>query len=425
MLDIKVILNDIEAAKANLTNKKANVDWDRLVSLDAKRKEFIKEVETLQAERNSNSAKIGQMKRNKEDTSALEELTKSIGDKIKTLTDEQNAINEELDKIMLSIPNMLLADVPVGKDENENVVHRVHGEPRKFDFTPLDHAEVGSKVGIFDFERGAKLSGARFTVLKTNGAKLVRGLARFMLEHNEARGYTEMGVPYMVSRKTLTGTGQLPKFEEDLFFMERDDLFLIPTAEVPLTNLHSDEILNESDFPIKYTALTPCFRREAGSYGKDTKGFIRQHQFDKVELVEIAKPEDSLQALEYMVETSEGILQKLGLPYRVVRLCSGDTGFSSAKTYDIEVWIPSQNTYREISSCSTCTDFQARRANIRYKASASGDKKAKTSFVHTLNGSSLAVGRTLVAIIENYQRKDGSIEIPEALRSYVGFSELK
>jgi seryl-tRNA synthetase len=316
---------------------------------------------------------------------------------------------------MLHIPNLPALDVPIGKDENDNVEVRRWGEPRKFDFEPLPHFEIGEKLGILDFDRGSKLSGSRFTVMFKEAARLERALINFMLDvHTKQHGYTEVWTPLLVKPEILMGTGQLPKFKEDLYKIEDEDLYLIPTAEVTLTNLHADEIIPEEDLPKYYTAYTPCFRKEAGSHGKDVRGILRQHQFDKVELVKIVKPEESYNELEKLVNEAEKILQLLELPYRVVLLCTGDMGFSAAKTYDIEVWIPSQNRYREISSCSNTEDFQARRAKIRYK-----DKNGKNHFVHTLNGSGLAVGRTLLAIMENYQKPDGTFEIPKVLKDYL------
>jgi seryl-tRNA synthetase len=328
-------------------------------------------------------------------------------------------LEEQLEYYLLRIPNLPHPSVPIGKDENDNVEIRRWGEPPKFDFEPKPHWELGEKLGILDFERGTKLSGSRFVVKRGLGAKLVRALVNFMLDLHGERGYVEMYVPHLVKPEILIGTGQLPKFEEDLFKCERDNLYLIPTAEVPLTNLHREEILREEDLPLYYTAYTPCYRREAGSYGRDVKGLIRLHQFDKVELVKITKSEDSYGELEKLVNDAERVLQELELPYRVVELCTGDLGFSAAKTYDLEVWLPSYNRYREISSCSNCEDFQARRMKLRYKT-----KEGKNVLCHTLNGSGLAVGRTLAAILENYQQEDGSVVIPKALRPYLGSVEV-
>jgi len=329
-------------------------------------------------------------------------------------------VEEQLKSVMLSIPNIPHQSVPVGKDETENVEVRSWGVRRDFEFEPKAHYEIGEALGILDFERGASLSGSRFTVMWGWGAKLERSLINFMLDFHTSRGYKEVWVPHLVKPEILEGTGQLPKFEEDLYFCERDGLYLIPTAEVPLTNLFRDTILEEKDLPIYLTAYTPCYRREAGAYGKDIRGIIRQHQFDKVELVKIVHPDTSDQELERLTADAEEILKLLGLPYRVVALCTGDLGFASAKTYDIEVWFPSQSKYREISSCSNCTDFQARRMNTRFK-----DSQGRKMFVHTLNGSGLAVGRTLAAILENYQQKDGSVVVPEVLRDYLKADVIK
>jgi seryl-tRNA synthetase len=370
--------------------------------------------EALRAERNALSKEIGKRKSKGEQTAELEGKVKEIKEKIEGLEAQLSKVEEQLKGVMLSIPNIPHQSVPVGKDETENVEVRRWGVPRDFDFEPKAHYEIGEALGILDFERGASLSGSRFTVMWGWGAKLERALINFMLDFHTSRGYKEVWVPHLVKPEILEGTGQLPKFEEDLYFCERDGLYLIPTAEVPLTNLFRDTILEEKDLPIYLTAYTPCYRREAGAYGKDIRGIIRQHQFDKVELVKIVHPDTSDQELEKLTADAEEILKLLGLPYRVVALCTGDLGFASAKTYDIEVWFPSQNKYREISSCSNCTDFQARRTNTRFK-----DSQGRKRFVHTLNGSGLAVGRTLAAILENYQQKDGSVIVPEVLRDYL------
>ncbi|HHG74143.1 MAG TPA: serine--tRNA ligase, partial [Persephonella sp.] len=351
----------------------------------------------------------------KEEAEKAKEEVHAKNKKIDQLERELKDVEKRFNYLLLSVPNIPHPSVPVGEDEEENVEIRRWGEPRRFDFEPLPHWDIGEKMGILDFERGAKLSGSRFTVMYGYAAKIERALISLMLDlHTKKHGYTEVWTPVLVKPEILTGTGQLPKFEEDLYKVCDEDLYLIPTAEVSLTNLHANEILKEEELPKYYTAYTPCFRREAGSHGKDVRGILRQHQFDKVELVKIVKPEDSYNELEKLVKEAEKVLQLLELPYRVVELCTGDLGFSASKTYDIEVWVPSQNRYREISSCSNTEDFQARRAKIRYK-----DKEGKNHFVHTLNGSGLAVGRTLLAIMENYQRKDGGFDIPEVLKKYM------
>jgi seryl-tRNA synthetase len=341
---------------------------------------------------------------------------KGVAERIKEIDEKLKGVEQGGADFLLNVPNIPNASVPVGKDETENLEVRKWGEPRKFDFIPLNHWDIGEKLGIIDFETGAKIAGARFTLMKGAGARLERALMNFMLDLHTSKGYTEVFPPLLVNRESMTGTGQLPKFEMDLFRVADPELYLIPTAEVPVTNIHRDEILREELLPLYYTAYTPCFRREAGSYGKDVRGLIRQHQFNKVELVKFSRPEDSHAELESLTADAESILQLLGLPYRVVLLCTGDMGFSSAKTYDIEVWLPGQDRYREISSCSNFEDFQARRANIRFKR----EGKKGTEYVHTLNGSGLAIGRTLVAILENYQNADGSVSVPDVLKKYMG-----
>ncbi|WP_029522502.1 serine--tRNA ligase [Persephonella sp. KM09-Lau-8] len=419
MLDIKLIRTNPEQVKERLaTRDKVYAKMiDELLDIDEERRSIIKEVEQLKAEKNKLSKEIGQLFREgkKEEAEKAKEEVHAKNKKIEQLEKELKEIESRFNRLLLSIPNIPHPTVPVGEDEEDNVEVRRWGEPRKFDFEPVPHWEIGEKLGILDFERGAKLSGSRFTVMYDKAARLERALINFMLDlHTKEHGYTEVWSPVLVKPEILTGTGQLPKFEEDLYKICDEDLYLLPTAEVSLTNLHANEILKEEDLPKYYTAYTPCFRREAGSHGKDVRGILRQHQFDKVELVKIVKPEDSYLELEKLVNEAEKVLQLLELPYRVVELCTGDLGFSAAKTYDIEVWIPSQNRYREISSCSNTEDFQARRAKIRYK-----DKEGKNQFVHTLNGSGLAVGRTLLAIMENYQTKDGDFEIPEVLKKYM------
>jgi seryl-tRNA synthetase len=417
MIDIKLIRENPDFVKERLKTRDESYLKliDRLLDIDEERRKIIKEIESLRAERNEKSKLFPILKKEGKDTTEIQQRVKQIGEIIKNLEDKLQKIENEFNNILYYIPNLPAPDVPVGKDENDNVEIRRWGEPRKFDFEPLSHYEIGEKLGILDFERGAKLSGSRFTVMFKEAARLERALINFMLDvHTKQHGYTEVWTPALVKPEILFGTGQLPKFKDDLYKIEDEDLYLIPTAEVTLTNLHADEILSEEDLPKYYTAYTPCFRKEAGSHGKDVKGILRQHQFDKVELVKIVKPEDSYNELEKLVNEAEKILQLLEIPYRVVLLCTGDMGFSAVKTYDIEVWIPSQNRYREISSCSNTEDFQARRAKIRYK-----DKDGKNHYVHTLNGSGLAVGRTLIAIMENYQKPDGTFEIPKVLKDYL------
>ena len=417
MLDIKLIREKPDFVKERLSTRDPSYAQmiDKLLEIDEERRKIKKEIDDLRAERNEKSKLFPIYKKEGKDTTQIQERVKEIGERIKYLEEKLTTIEDEFNNLMLYIPNLPALDVPIGKDENDNVEVRRWGDPRKFDFEPLPHFEIGERLGILDFERGAKLSGSRFTVMFKEAARLERALINFMLDvHTKQHGYTEVWTPLLVKSKTLQGTGQLPKFKEDLYKIEDEDLYLIPTAEVTLTNLHADEIIPEDQLPKYYTAYTPCFRKEAGSHGKDVRGILRQHQFDKVELVKIVKPEESYNELEKLVNEAEKILQLLELPYRVVLLCSGDMGFSAAKTYDIEVWIPSQNRYREISSCSNTEDFQARRAMIRYK-----DKEGKNHFVHTLNGSGLAVGRTLLAIMENYQKPDGTFEIPKVLRDYL------
>ena len=416
MLAREYLREHADQYRAALKNRGASVDIERFLELDAERRRAIAEVEQLKAQRNVASTEIATLKKNKQDASAQIEAMKRVGDEIKTLDERLAAIEEELKNLELGFPNITHDSVPVGRDDSANRVERHWGTKPSFDFTPKPHWEIGEEHGIIDFERAVKISGPRFAILLGAGAKLNRALMNFMLDLHARQGYTEVLPPFMVNAESMRGTGQLPKFEEDLFKLQYErPLYLIPTAEVPVTNIHRDEILDGARLPILYTAYTPCFRSEAGSYGKDTRGLIRLHQFEKVELVKFTAPEQSWEELEKLVRDAEEVLQLLGLHYRVVTLSTGDTGFSSAKTYDIEVWLPGQDTFREISSCSNFTDFQARRANIRYRT---GEKK--TGFVHTLNGSGLPLGRTLVAILENYQQADGSVIVPEALRPYMG-----
>ncbi len=419
MLDIKLIRSNPEYVKERLKTRDEAYALmiDELLAVDEERRKIISEVESLKAEKNKLSKEIGLLFREgkKEEAEKAKEAVQAKNKKIEQLEKELKDIEARFNHILLSIPNIPHESVPVGKDEEDNVEIRRWGEPRKFDFEPLPHWEIGEKLGILDFERGAKLAGSRFTVMYKEAARLERALINFMLDlHTKEHKYTEVWTPVLVKPEILVGTGQLPKFEEDLYKVCDEDLYLLPTAEVSLTNLHAGEILKEEELPKYYTAYTPCFRREAGSHGKDVRGILRQHQFDKVELVKIVKPENSYEELEKLVQEAEKVLQLLELPYRVVELCTGDLGFSAAKTYDIEVWIPSQNRYREISSCSNTETFQARRAKIRYKT-----KEGKNQFVHTLNGSGLAVGRTLLAIMENYQKPDGTFDIPKVLKKYM------
>ncbi len=417
MLDIKWVRENYETVKAMLQSRNNAFDLDKFMELEKSRREILVKVETLKEKRNSGSKQVGIMKRNGEDATELQNEIRNLGDEIKKLDDDSNKIQEELNSMALSIPNMPHSTVPIGKDENDNVEIRRWGEPREFDFEPKPHWEIGEALDILDFERGVKLAESRFTILKGYGAKLERALLNFMLDlHTREHGFTEVMPPVLVNTKTMTGTGQLPKFAEDLYRCNNDDLWLIPTAEVPLTNIHSGETFKETDLPKYYCAYTPCFRREAGSYGRDMRGMLRQHQFDKVEMVKISTPEKSYDELEHMTNCAEKVLQLLEIPYRVIVLSTGDMGFGASKTYDIEVWLPSQNMYREISSCSNCEDFQARRLNMRYKPS----NGSKPRLVHTLNGSGLAIGRTLIAILENYQQADGSVVIPSVLRPYMG-----
>jgi seryl-tRNA synthetase len=416
MLDLKLIRSEPDKIKDALKKRGQDIsNIDFILELDDKRRKIIFTSSALKQERNEVSEDIARLKREKKDVQEKIIAMREVSSKIKDMDTEVKSIEQEIQSILLEIPNIVDASVPVGPDEESNQEVRRWGKQRKLDFEPQAHWDLGEKLDILDFERGAKISAARFTVLKNRGARLERALINFMLDiHTKEHNYQEIFPPFLVNANTMTGTGQLPKFENELF-KSNDELYLVPTAEVPLTNLHQDEILPESDLPLYYTAYTACFRREAGSYGKDVRGLIRQHQFNKVELVKICKPEKSFLELEKLTQNAEVILQRLELPYRVVVLSTGDMGFSSAKTYDLEVWLPSQGKYREISSCSNCTDFQARRANIRYREEESG----KVHFVHTLNGSGVAVGRTMVAILENFQEKDGSIVIPDALRPYM------
>ncbi len=416
MLDVKYIRENLEAVEERLRTRGEAVNLSSFRAYDRQRRELLQEAEKLKALRNSVSEEISRIKDKSQAQDRISEM-REVSQKIKVMDEKLREVEEALQGCLLNIPNIPHQTTPVGTSEADNVEIRKWGETPRFPFAPRPHWEIGETLDILDFERGARLTGARFTLYKGQGARLERALINFMLDlHTECHKYVEMLPPFMVNRESMTGTGQLPKFEEDLFRLEGTEYFLIPTAEVPVTNIHRGEILKASDLPIRYTAYTPCFRKEAGSYGKDTRGLIRQHQFNKVELVKFTQPADSYKELELLLADAEKVLQLLGLPYRVVALCTADLGFSAAKTFDIEVWLPGQDTYREISSCSNFEDFQARRASIRFRAT----EKAKPEFVHTLNGSGLAVGRTVVAILENYQQADGSVLIPEVLRPYMG-----
>jgi len=421
MLDLKWVRENLDIVQKALENRNAQVDLSRFKELDAKRRELIVEVEQLKNKRNVVSGEIAKLKKAGEPAEDKITAMRELGDQIKALDDKLSEIEEELGRIMLDIPNIPDKSVPVGPDESANVVVRTWGEKPQFNFEPKPHWDVGIDLGVLDFERAAKLAKARFVLYMDLGARLERALLNLMLDlHTGEHGYTEVFPPILVNSASLTGTGQLPKFEEDLFKIRDEDLYLIPTAEVPVTNIHRDEMLSAEDLPRYYTAYTPCFRSEAGAYGKDTRGLIRHHQFNKVELVKFVHPDTSYDELEKLTTNAETVLQKLGIHYRVVVLATGDLGFSSAKTYDIEVWLPGFSGYKEISSCSNFLDFQARRANIRFRE----NPKAKPQFVHTLNGSGLAIGRTVAAVLENYQQADGSVKIPEALRPYMGGAEV-
>ncbi|UQD50640.1 serine--tRNA ligase [Bacillus methanolicus] len=422
MLDLKYLRANFAEVKKLLQHRGEDLtDLGKFEELDKKRRELIVESEQLKSKRNEVSQLVAQLKREKQDAEHLIKEMREVGEKIKALDDELRTVEESLEKLLLSIPNIPHESVPVGESEDDNVEVRKWGEVPQFDFEVKPHWEIADQLGILDFERAGKVTGSRFVFYKGLGARLERALFNFMLDlHTEEHGYQEVLPPYLVNRASMTGTGQLPKFEEDAFLIESEDYFLIPTAEVPVTNLHRDEILNVDNLPINYAAFSACFRSEAGSAGRDTRGLIRQHQFNKVELVKFVKPEDSYDELEKLTGHAERVLQLLGLPYRVMSMCTGDLGFTAAKKYDIEVWLPSYNTYREISSCSNFEAFQARRANIRFRR----EPKSKPEYVHTLNGSGLAIGRTVAAILENYQQEDGTVIIPEVLRPYMGNREV-
>ena len=417
MLDVKLLRENLDEVKERMATRGGVIDWDEFVKVDRERRDALANIERLKEIKNRLSGEIGKLKRSGGDASALMHEGEEVSEAIRVSESPLADLEARFERLMLTLPNLPHPSVKVGKNETDNKEVRRWGDAPRFDFTPRNHWEIGEDLGILDFERAAKIAGARFTVYRGAGARLERALINFMLDlHTTENGYTEILPPALVNRAALVGTGQLPKFEEDLFHLAPGDYFLIPTAEVPLTNLHRDEMIEREELPLKYVAYTPCFRSEAGSYGKDVRGLIRQHQFNKVEMVKFAEPETSYDELESMVRNAEEVLKRLEIPYRVVELCTGDMGFGAAKTYDLEVWLPGQSAYREISSCSNCEDFQARRANIRFRR----EKKGKPIFIHTLNGSGLAVGRTLVAVLENYQQRDGSVIVPVALRPYMG-----
>ncbi len=421
MLDIRRLRQQPEEVQ-ELLSRRGDIDIKPILELDEQKRALLTKTEQLKAQQNADSKQIPLLKKEGKDTSAVMAEMKKLSDEVKELSDEVSEMDAKLNTMLLSIPNIPNADICIGKSDADNREVRRWGEPRKFDFEFKAHWDIGTDLGILDFERAVKIAGARFSMFKGKGARLERALMSFMLDLHttkETGAYTEILPPLMVNRTSMTGTGQLPKFEEDAFNVKNNDFFLIPTAEVPVTNIHSGEILAKSDLPKYFTAYTPCFRAEAGSAGRDTRGLIRNHQFDKVELVKLVEPEGSYDELEKLTNDAELVLQKLGLPYRVMELCTGDIGFSSAKTYDLEVWMPSYGRYVEISSCSNFEDFQARRANIRYR-----DDDGKVKFVHTLNGSALAIGRTFAAVLENYQNEDGSVTIPEAVRPYMNGLEI-
>src|SRR2546422_6287716 len=416
MLDVKLMRENLDEVKTRMATRGAEIDWNEFVAVDRERREALANIEHLKEKKNRLSGEIGKIKKNAGDATALMRDVEEVSEDIRIAEGPLAEIEARFEQFMLTLPNLPNPGVPVGKNADDNKETRRWGDLPKFDFEPKNHWDIGEELGILDFERAAKIAGARFVVYRDAGARLERALINFMLDlHTQEHAYKEMIPPALVNRTALIGTGQLPKFEEDLFRLAQGEYFLIPTAEVPLTNLHRDEMIEREDLPIKYVAYTPCFRSEAGSYGKDVRGLIRLHQFHKVELVKLTAPEASLSELESMVADAEEVLKHLDLPYRVIVLCTGDMGFWSAKTYDIEVWLPGQGLYREISSCSSCTDYQSRRSSIRYRPA----PKDKPRFVHTLNGSGLAVGRTFIAILENYQQADGSVVIPEALRPYM------
>ncbi len=421
MLDIKLIKNNLDTVVQGMKKRRTNIDFSPFLENEEKRKALLVDIEELRHLRNTVSGEIAKMKKSGQDAQPSIDKMKDVSEKIKEMDKIRNELEDWVKAFLIDIPNLPHEDVPVGKDDTENRLEKTWGAPRSFDFQIKDHADIAENLGILNLKCAAKLTGARFPLYIGAGARLERALINFMLDiHITEHGYTEVLPPFIVNRETMTGTGQLPKFEEDLFKLEGWDYYLIPTSEVPMTNIPAGEILDESTLPIKFTAFTPCFRSEAGSYGKDTKGLIRQHQFNKVEMVKVTSPETSFNELESLLANAEAILQRLELPYQVVTLCTGDLGFAATKTYDIEVWMPGQDKYREISSCSNCLDFQARRANIRFRRK----NAKKPEFCHTLNGSGLAVGRTFAAILENYQMKDGTVKVPKALVPYMGGLEI-
>jgi seryl-tRNA synthetase len=421
MLDPTLLRNNLEVVLEAMKHRNESIDFTRYQALEAERKALQVSTEKLQAERNTRSKAIGEAKHRGKDIAQLRDAVASLGEQLKMNQGELDAVQRELSDFLSGLPNVPHDSVPLGTQESDNLEIRTWGEPRQFDFEARDHVDLGALHGGMDFEAGVTLASSRFVVLSGSIARLQRALAQFMLDvHSNEHGYREVYVPYLVNEKTMRGTGQLPKFKDDLFEVAEQGLFLIPTAEVPVTNLAQDKILEDAEVPAKYVCHTPCFRSEAGSYGKDTRGMIRQHQFDKVEIVQLVRPDDSYTVLEQLTADAEAILQKLELPYRVVALCTGDLGFSAAKTYDLEVWLPAQSTYREISSCSNFEAFQARRVKARWRNPATG----KPELLHTLNGSGVAVGRALVAVLENYQRADGTVVVPEVLRPYMGGVEI-
>jgi len=416
MLDLKYIKNNLDSVKKGMEKRRANIDFSDLLENEEKRRALLLNIEELRYQRNTVSDDIAKMKKSGEDSQPSIDKMRAVSETIKALDKQLSSVQQAIHDFLIALPNLPHIDVPKGKDESQNRLEKTIGTPRVFDFKIKDHADIGEALGILDLARAAKITGSRFPLYFGSGARLERALINFMLDiHTTEHGYKETLPPFIVNKTTMTGTGQLPKFEEDLFKLEGMDYYLIPTSEVPVTNIHAGEILDEAKLPLKFTAYTPCFRSEAGSYGRDTKGLIRQHQFNKVEMVKLTTPETSFDELESLLANAETILARLELPYQVVTLCTGDLGFSATKTYDLEVWMPGQDKYREISSCSNCTDFQARRANIRFKRP--GQKRAE--FCHTLNGSGLAVGRTFAAILENYQQSDGSVTIPDVLVPYM------
>lgn len=421
MLDMKFVRDNLDVVRTMLKNRNNSLSLDGFTDLEKKRRDILNEVEQLKSQRNTTSKKIGAMKKAGEDTAEISAEMRKVGEKISALDGELKEVENNLRDFLLNIPNIPDKSVPIGIDDSQNPEVRRVGEPRKFDFEPKAHWDIGTDLNIFDFDRAAKVTGARFTFYRGLGARLERACINFMMDlHADKHGYTEMLAPYIVNRDSMIGTGQLPKFAEDMFKLENMDFYLVPTAEVPTTNYHRDEILSAEQLPEYFSCYTACFRAEAGAAGRDTRGLIRQHQFNKVELIKFTKPEESWDELESMVNAAEDVLKILEIPYRVVLLCTGDMSFTSAKTYDIEVWMPAQNKYREISSCSNCLDYQSRRANIKFRR----DAKSKPEFVHTLNGSGIAVGRTVAAILENYQQADGSVKIPKALVPYMGGVEV-